>query len=362
MPDKAEAGIALAPRLPAVAFLERLPKWLICIPLVIQWIALGLRYRSLTLPSLANPEITAGGLVGEGKSEYFRGMGATANAATAAWGTFVVNPSRALTDARHCMRETGLTYPIIAKPDIGWCGFGVRRIDDSARLDAYLQAFPAGETLMLQAYVPCAGEAGVFYLRQPGHAQGSIIGLALRHFPQVVGDGQRSVCQLIASNPRLRRLRRDGLHCLSQPLDEVPCAGQRLRLATIGSTRVGGLYEDGSALVTEALTRHIDAIARDMPAFHFGRFDLRYDNVDGLMRGEGLHIIEVNGAGSEAIEAWDPRSSAWQAFGRIFRKQSLLFEVAAANRRRGLRPIGWRELARLHLRQQKLIGLYPPSN
>ena len=55
--------------------LERMPKWLICIPLALQWLWLALRYQSLTLPTIANPAITAGGLVGEGKLEYFDGMG-----------------------------------------------------------------------------------------------------------------------------------------------------------------------------------------------------------------------------------------------------------------------------------------------
>ena len=55
--------------------LEKMPKWLICVPLVLQWIGLAIRYRSATLPSAANPCLTSGGMVGEGKLEYFDGMG-----------------------------------------------------------------------------------------------------------------------------------------------------------------------------------------------------------------------------------------------------------------------------------------------
>ena len=43
--------------------------------LALQWLWLALRYQSLTLPTIANPAITAGGLMGEGKLEYFDGMG-----------------------------------------------------------------------------------------------------------------------------------------------------------------------------------------------------------------------------------------------------------------------------------------------
>src|SRR5438128_8920264 len=65
------------------SILEKMPKWLICVPLALQWCWLGLRHGSLTLPSAANPRITAGGLVGEGKLEYFEQMGPVGRAATA---------------------------------------------------------------------------------------------------------------------------------------------------------------------------------------------------------------------------------------------------------------------------------------
>ncbi|MEP6633345.1 MAG: hypothetical protein ABJA62_03970, partial [Luteimonas sp.] len=71
---------------------EQLPKWLNLIPMVVQWLWLGLRYGSVTLPSSANPAITAGGLVGEGKLEYFAIMGALAKAATAQYIGVTIGP------------------------------------------------------------------------------------------------------------------------------------------------------------------------------------------------------------------------------------------------------------------------------
>jgi len=343
-------------------FLEQLPKWLIVIPLLVHWLLMSLRYRSAMLPSVANPAITSGGLVGEGKTEYFASMGALARAATASNGSFIVLPETAMREAVACMATAGIAFPIIAKPDIGWCGFGVRRIDDLSGLADYLAAFPVGERVVLQAYVHDACEAGIFYVRRPGENRGWILGLALRVFPQITGDGLSSIAQLIARDPRLSRLTADGLHRVEHDERRVLGDGEVLRLSTIGSTRVGGLYRDGSAFITPQLVAAIDAIAQDMQEFHFGRFDVRYASGEALAAGKGFTIIEVNGAGSEAIEAWDPGFSAGAAFARILRKQSLLFEIASANRRRGFRPIRFRELARLHLRQQQLIPRYPPSN
>ena len=134
-----------------------------------------------------------------------------------------------------------------------------------------------------------------------------------------------------------------------------------VRLSTVASTRVGGAYEDGSAYATPALTARVDAIAQDMGEFLVGRFDVRYRTLERLQAGDFI-IMEVNGAGSEAVHAWDPRYSIRDAYRIVFAKQRLLFRISAANRRRGRRPIGVWRLARLYLRQQRAIRRYPPSN
>lgn len=341
--------------------LETLPKWLICIPLVVQWLWLSLRYGSATLPSSANPAITAGGLVGEAKLEYFRGMGPLARAVTARH--CALPPARqSLAGLRAAMVQAGLVFPVIVKPDLGMCGFGVRLVSDESALLAYLALFPPNQQLVLQEYLPQEGEAGIFYAREPGAAEGRIIGLALRYFPRVTGDGSTTLAQLIAADPRARRVQGRADHDGVPDADRVPARGEVVRLATIGSTRVGGLYRDGAACITPALMAAVDAIARDMPSFYAGRFDVRFDDLQQLAEGRGLRIMEVNGAGSEAIQAWDPDIGLLAAFRIIFAKQRVLFAIGAANRRRGHRPVSLFRLAQLHVMQQRLLDAYPPSN
>ena len=342
--------------------LERMPKWLICMPLACQWLWLTVRYRSATLPSAANPAITAGGLVGEGKLEYFRDMGPVARRATAVHCAVVAAVAATPAQLEQTMLGAGLEFPVIAKPDLGLCGYGVRLVADLPALCRYVNAFPAGETVVLQAYLPQDGEAGIFYARDPDSGHARLIGLALRHFPQVVGDGCRSIEQLCAADLRLARLYGSNRHEAPAAGKRVPAAGEVVRLATIGSTRVGGLYRDGSAWITPALLASVDAIARDMPAFHCGRFDVRFESLDALAAGHGFTIMEINGAGSEAIEAWDPDTGIVRGLRMIFAKQRTLFAIGAAMRRRGAVPIGLLALARLNWRQQRLIALYPPSN
>jgi hypothetical protein len=342
--------------------LAHLPKWLICIPLTVQWLWLALRYQSLTLPTIANPAITAGGLVGEGKLEYFDGMGPLALSATAPYCAVSTHKSYTAVELRELMRGAGLSFPVIAKPDLGLCGYGVRRVANRAELRDYLQTFPVNEMVVLQQYLPHEGEAGIFYMRDPNAEAGRIIGLALRYFPRVTGDGKSTIAELMALEPRTQRMLKSPKHQPSHDPSRIPAAGEVVRLATIGSTRVGGLYRDGRAYITPQLTRAIDAIARDMPAFHFGRFDVRFKNLDDLRAGLAFSIMEVNGAGSEAIQAWDPRVGVLAGLRMVFKKQRILFAIGHAMRRKGFRPLGVLSLARLNQRQNSLIEQYPPSN
>ena len=347
---------------PRVGRLERLPKWLNLVPMIAQWAWLSLRYRSITLPSCANPALTAGGLVGEGKLEYFDIMGPTASSFVATTTSVVAGRPGAFENARDAIAAAQLAYPIVVKPDLGWCGFGVRRIDSEEQLAAYMQAYPAGERIVIQEWLDDPGEAGIFYMRDPGQPSGQVIGILLRHYPRVIGDGKRTVAQLIAADPRARRLGRDGASEACCDPARVPASGETVRIATVGSTRVGGLYEDASACITPQLVATIDAIARDMKDFHVGRFDVKYSDIRALAAGTGFRIMEVNGAGSEAVHAWDPSLTLRQAYGIVFAKQRRLFAIGDAMRRLGHAPVGWLALARHHLRQQALINRYPPSN
>jgi hypothetical protein len=342
--------------------LERMPKWLICVPLVLQWAWLAARYRSISLPSAANPHITAGGLVGEGKLEYFEQMGALARAATARYVGIRDARRRAGAELNAMLEQAGLAFPLVAKPDLGLCGYGVCKLDSAAALRAYAERYPDTETIVLQEYLADENEAGIFYARDPDGGEGRLIGLALRYYPRVTGDGVSTLERLIRADPRAARVLGSPAHACALALDAVPAAGETVRLSTIGSTRVGGLYRDGGALIGPDLTRAIDAIARDMPEFYFGRFDVRFRSLRALAAGTGFTIMEVNGAGSEAIQAWDPKIGLVAGLRMIFAKQRLLFAIGAANRRRGARTTGTLALVRLNWRQNALIDQYPASN
>ncbi len=337
--------------------IEQLPKSLLCIPLVLHWLYLSVRYRSLTLPSSMNPRIETGGLAGESKSACLAQIAEAFAPWVAPW--CVVASGE---DAGIARVAAGLEFPLVAKPDIGWCGYGVRRVDDDSALARYAAEVPAGAAFILQRMIVAPGEAGLLYIREPGEARGTVAAMTLRHTPYVTGDGQHSVAALVDADSRYRGHAATYAACLgSAAYERVPVAGERVMLTTIASLRIGARYEDASAKITATLAARIDAIALSMGDFHYGRFDVRFDGLASLLSGD-FSIIEVNGAGSEAIQFWDPALTIGEAFRGVFAKQRQIFTLGDAMRRRGYRPVGAAGLARAWVRQQRFLSGFPTSN
>lgn len=159
------------------------------------WAAvLAIRHRGVRLPLVANPGLPASGLVGESKSLVLDGAGGEARHWIAPYVTVdrcSSTPADVTAEALETLRAAGLSLPVVAKPDLGCRGAGVRPIRTEAELAAYLAAFPVGQRVVLQRLVDVEGEAGVFYVREPGAVRGRIFSLTLKHFPHVEETDRR---------------------------------------------------------------------------------------------------------------------------------------------------------------------------
>ncbi len=350
---------------PPVSFFEFWPGWLFYAPIIAQWIGLAVRYRSASLPTAANPHIVSGGLCGESKLSILDQITGPARDWLARYTSLRTDPARPEADpaaAAAAMATADLTYPVVAKPDIGCNGAGVRLIEDAAALARYLAAFPRGEVVVLQEFIPFEGEAGVFYIRHPDAAAGRITSVTLKYPPVVVGDGRSSVRQLILADPRASRLAEIYLAHLAPRLAEVPRQGETVRLVFVGNHCKGSIFRDGTGHVTPALTAAMEQLARALPEFYFGRVDLRFASPAALARGEGFRVIEINGTGSEATHVWDPRTRLLDAWRAQFFHYGQAWRIGAANRARGHRPTGLAALWRLWRRQTRLMAAYPAND
>lgn len=349
----------------AVSFFEFWPTQLVYFPVVLQWLALGIKYRSLSLPLIANPKIPLGGMVGEAKSDVFKL--ATGQA------TQFIAPSISLTvDKELAVDQLGeqaidklaahsLQLPLIAKPDIGCRGVGVRIVRNSKELSDYIECFPDQANLLLQELVPYEAEAGIFYIRYPGQDKGHIFSITLKYAPYVFGNGHDNLQALIESDPRASKIAHLYLARHHQHLSMVLPQGQPFRLAFAGSHSRGSIFRDGKRLITPALAARFDEITKDVDEFYYGRFDVRFKDAELLKQGREFKIVEINGVSSEATHIWDRNANLKDVYKALFYQYKTLFEIGAINRSRGFKSPSLQSLWQAYKKEKQLVSSYPAT-
>ena len=317
--------------------------WLFYAPVAIHVALLAIRHRGLGTMTAANPGIPDGGTVGESKFDILSRLPADAIVPT-----YLVAPGepavRAADIERH-MASRGWRFPLVTKPDVGQRGAGVKLARNADDLRRYVSCVT--DPIVAQPFHGGPFEAGIFYYRMPGEARGRILSITDKHFPVLTGDGVSTIEDLIWSHPRFRLQADLFVARHAAALGRVLDPGERFQLTMAGNHAQGTLFRDGTHLITPALERRIDEVARAFDGFHVGRFDVRYRDVEAFKAGRDLAIVELNGATAESTNIYDPRTSLFQAYRQLFRQWSIVFAIGAANRRAGAPVSSMRRLAAL---------------
>ena len=337
------------------------PAWMFYPPVAAMCAWLAVRYRGLTLPTVANPAFRNGGIVGESKIEILQALMQAAPESVAdgyliAAGHLAVRLS---TIDRVC-REEGIGYPFVLKPNLGQRGAGFRLIERADDVEGYLRQ--VASDVILQRYVKAEKEAGIFYYRFPGQEHGEIFAITEKVFPVVIGDGERTFEQLLEADPRATLIA--GIYSTRFPelAGRILAAGERIRLVEAGNHCQGCIFRDGATFITEALRARIDHISQSVPGFYIGRYDVRYTSDDELQRGENFQIIELNGAASEATNIYDERNSLWTAYSTLYRQWKLVYAIGHANRSLGQRPPALSEFLRDWKAYRAIAAAYPAAD
>ncbi|MCC6677721.1 MAG: alpha/beta fold hydrolase [Phycisphaerales bacterium] len=356
---------------------EYWPAFVYYLPLAPYLIYLGLRHRGLTVPTCVNPGIEAGGgMVGESKHEIMQKLGAgRAQPPPGVLTTVLIEDhpetSRRIDQVLEAMRrEPSLAaFPVLVKPDSGQRGFGVKIVHSREDLAEYFREMT--RPAIVQPYHPGPGECGVLWVRRLETVlsraprvgpTGFVYSVTAKDFPEITGDGRRTLEQLIYAHRRYRRQADVFMARFARERSRVPAAGERIRLALSGNHCQGTLFRDGAELLTPSLARAIDALATGFgggdpsAALDFGRFDLRYESAEALGRGEGFAVVELNGATGESTNLYDPRRGLLWSYRVLFGQWRLLYELGAARRDAGARPMSRRELLRAvrsHYRERR---------
>jgi len=315
---------------------EYLPMWVSNLPVAGFYLWFAMRARHPLFFSAANPAIPLGGAMGESKFDILERLPAS------------ILPKMVLAKAGmpldaviKALLEAGLSFPFIAKPDVGERGFLVKKITSEETLQAHLARYPVD--FILQEWIELPFEASVLFTLFPGHkSRFEITSVCVKEFLQVTGDGQRNLRALILSNPRaafqLERLEME----LPERMEEVPEANMVVRLGAIGNHCLGTKFVNGNHLINKLLRDSFESICRQIDGIHYGRFDLKCADAEALQNGH-VKVMELNGVLGEPAHVYDPSVGALRAYREFWRHWRLIFEVSQANRKRGVGVATWRE-------------------
>jgi len=326
------------------------PTWVRYTPIAFVVLWESVRSGGVRTALCVNPGIPGGGgLVGEDKADILDGLASGEHVlATRRIPVGTPEDRAAALEQLLCEDEALGGYPVVLKPDRGYRGFGVRVVHSADEALAYFRemALPASA----QRYHPGPIEVGLQWTRfvdqvrdeDPSRPAGRITDVCDKRFPSVTGDGVRTLEALIWATPRLAaqapmffERHRDRLH-------EVPGAGEVVSLGRIGNHIQGTKFVDGSRLITPALERAVDDLARSFRGaggggLDIGRFDVRAESEVALMDGR-FAVLEFNGVLGEPTSMYDPSRSALGCWRVLARWVCSIYALGRARRALGHRP------------------------
>lgn len=310
---------------------EHWPWWLIYAPVLPLYLWHAVRLRRSAFFTNVDPAIDMGGFFGERKSAIYAMLPSGCYPSTLLVGTGTA-PDAVI--AR--VRQAGIGYPLIVKPDVGERGQGVACIDDEAALRAALRA--QGCDLLVQALAPGEHEFGLMFDRDPLTGRTTLLSITGKRFLSVTGDGVRTVDALLSCTHRGDRQRARLRAYAGELLQRVPDPGEVIRVEPIGNHCRGTRFHDASHLRTPALEAAVHRLIAATEGIHYGRIDVRSSSEERLRKGE-FTVIELNGVSSEPGHIYDPAWSIWRCWGELLRHARRIALLSRALLDEGVEPV-----------------------
>jgi hypothetical protein len=300
------------------------------------WFYYAAKARSFFFFNAANPRIKNAGFLMESKKEIYDIIPAQFIPKT-----LFFKYGTTTDDILRVVEGSGISFPCIAKPDIGGKGRGVEKI--YALNDIVSYAVKIKIDFLVQEFIPYPEEVGIFYCRMPDAENGFISGIVAKEFLIVRGDGVSNLTQLIEKDPRYHLQLTALQKIYGEELNLVLEKDEQKNLVPYGNHARGAKFIDVSHWADETFTKTWNQILSQIPEFYFGRLDIMYSNAADLKAGKNFSIVELNGAGSEPTHIYDPRHSIFFAWKEIARHFKQLCDISIQNHRKGYRYLTVKE-------------------
>lgn len=310
------------------------------------WFYLCLKARSFFFFAASNPTIENGGFADESKEDIYPMIPSCLTPLS-----FFFKLPISADEVIETVLKNGLSFPLVAKPNKGGKGKGVKIIRDEPALRSYIDN--AIMDFHVQEFVPFNKEVGIFYYRYPGEDTGKISGIVRKEFLKVTGDGKSSIGQLVNKNKRAILQLQSIKKMHGNELMRVLAAGEDFVLVPYGNHARGAMFIDDTHLADPQMEKIIDETCKKISGFYFGRLDIRYNDWEEFRQGKNFSIIEVNGAGSEPTHIYDPAHSIFFAWKELTRHWNIMYKISRINHANGHPYLNWKQGTKM-FRQDKI--------
>lgn len=305
---------------------EYWPSYMFYIPVIPYAFYLAIKSRSFGFFSAVNPAIEGSGNGLESKYNTTQLIPKAYNPTT-----IFIKKEAEISSVLQNILSNSFKFPLIIKPDIGFRGLLVKKINSENELSEYIHKYNS-INLIIQEFIDFKNECGIFYHKIPGNKTGTITSITLKKYLTVIGNGTSSVLELVKNDERAKiyvklisELNKDILHT-------VPLKNKEITLNKIGNHSKGTQFINGSHLISKSLTSFFDNLSNSIDGWNYGRVDIKYTNFDELIKGENFKIIEINGIISEPTHIYDSsKGSYFKALKSIKDHWKLIYIIGVKN-------------------------------
>ena len=308
------------------------------IPVIFYFILLAIKSRSFGFFAAVNPSIPYGGMRGEPKYDILKKLPKKYYPKT-----IFIPIGTPKNEVIHLIKKHLFNYPIIGKPDIGERCYCVKKINNEQQLIDYHTAMYELDYL-IQAYIPFEEEYAILHYRFPNEEKGNIISVCKKGFLKVIGDGKKTVEELILDYPRAilqyERLQK----ILGNKMKKIPNKKEIYPLGLIGNHSLGTEFINANHEIDEALIEVFDEIEKDLEGVYFARYDLRCKSMEEMKKGEHIYIVEVNGTGAEPAHIYDTKMNFSARYKSLFQLWTVMYKIAKINNKKGHKNMSLKDI------------------
>ena len=238
-------------------------------------------------------------------------------------------------DYSSVLETSGLKYPLIIKPNVGYKGYKVVKVDKEYHLKNFLDLQDERREWLVQEYVSYNCEYSLLFYRNPLNGKAGISSLIEKIYPSVTGDGKKNLRTLVDEyfNPFLNRELLNE-RTTDESWVSVPKAGSKIILDTIGNYSRGAKFLSLMDKVDDRLIKATSGHFEKVEGLDFFRLDFKADSLEDYSNGN-FGILEVNGAKSEPLHIYDPRYGFTQRMKIIIDHWSIIRSIVRARMKIG---------------------------